>query len=144
MELCGSKVQLATPHGNFINGVINSEIVYSFTCTYWEFYLCYRNSEEVREFVSLKIFPCPILSPTWKRTFRIHLTRHLRLLSSIHSCRLVIIVSWGLPCNENREFCSTSLVKTADNIRHTIRRFIGILRSLLRALKRLRENINPF
>ena len=28
IELCGSKVQLAPPHGNFINGFGNSEIVY--------------------------------------------------------------------------------------------------------------------
>ena len=28
MELCGSKIQLAPPHGNFINGVANPEMVY--------------------------------------------------------------------------------------------------------------------
>ena len=28
IELCGPKVQLAPPHGNFINGVANPEIVY--------------------------------------------------------------------------------------------------------------------
>ena len=28
MELCGSKVQLAAPHGNFNNDVVNPEIVY--------------------------------------------------------------------------------------------------------------------
>ena len=28
MELCGPKVQLAPPDGNFINGVANPEIVY--------------------------------------------------------------------------------------------------------------------
>ena len=28
MELCGSKVQLAPPHGNFINGFANPEFVY--------------------------------------------------------------------------------------------------------------------
>ena len=28
MELCGSKVQLGAPHGNFISGVANPEIVY--------------------------------------------------------------------------------------------------------------------
>ena len=28
MELCGSKVQLAPPHENFISGVANPEIVY--------------------------------------------------------------------------------------------------------------------
>ena len=27
-KLCGSKVQLATPHKNFINGVANTELVY--------------------------------------------------------------------------------------------------------------------
>ena len=30
MELCGSKVQLAPPHRNFISGIANSEIVYLF------------------------------------------------------------------------------------------------------------------
>ena len=29
MELRGSKVQLATPHGHFFNGVANPEIVYT-------------------------------------------------------------------------------------------------------------------
>ena len=28
VELCGPRVQLAPPHGNFINGVANPEIVY--------------------------------------------------------------------------------------------------------------------
>ena len=32
MELCGSRVQLAPPHGNFINGVANPEIVYMLLC----------------------------------------------------------------------------------------------------------------
>ena len=40
MELCGSKVQLAAPHGNFINGVAKPEIIYvSFTsCFNFQFY----------------------------------------------------------------------------------------------------------
>ena len=43
MKLCRSKVQLAPPHGNFINGVANPEIVYTLLlfqilCIDWYYY----------------------------------------------------------------------------------------------------------